>query len=183
MPNRSRRCVAAVTMALLIAVAAGCREKPAATPPPKAPTESAAPVVPSPINPVPSAEQGGAMTPTPPADAAPPATPFTGFAAEGEGQPTEFQANVKASLHFAGVSKELPCTMWFPGEGADSPFSFSMRHDGSGYYDFTFGPAKQACRFTDPDGRDLAVLDVKFGVEDMGQDRTRSTFRLTLVKP
>ena len=160
----------------MLAAAGGCRKEPAAGPSPKA-----SPVTPGdiPVAKVPEAPGAGPVEP----GQVPTTAPFSGFAAEGTGQPTTFQANRRATIHFAGVSKTIPCTMWFPGEEGDSMFTFSMRHDGSGYYDFVFGPGRQPCRLTDAEGNELAVMDVKFSVEPESNQRTRSTFRLTLVKP
>ncbi len=104
--------------------------------------------------------------------------PFSGFAAEGEGQPTEFQADRPATLHFGRESRKLPCTFWIP-EDAAMPFLYTMRPGGSGYQDFTFGPDKIPCRFTDPEGRELAVLGVKYETKPDG----RTILHLTLVKP
>lgn len=165
----------ALLLAALLVPVCGCRREPTSGPSPKAPPVTAA-------NPAPAKTPDVAAPPGEPSKV-PPETPFDGFAPEGTGQPTDFRTNRRATLHFAGVSKPLPCTLWFPGQAGESPFTFSMRHDGSGYYDFVFGPDKQPCRLTDPEGRDLAVMDAKFSLEPEGEKRTRSTFRLTLVKP
>jgi hypothetical protein len=108
--------------------------------------------------------------------------PFSGFAAEGEGQPTEFQADRPATLHFGRESRKLPCTFWIAGEG-DTPFLYKIRPGGTGYYDFTFGPDKVPCRFTDAEGRELAALQIKYDTKPEGGNRMRTIYRLTLVKP
>ena len=128
-----------------------------------------------------------APVPVPPVELVPPPEPrFSGFAPEGAGHPSEFLANRPAVLHVAGRTFTLPATLWFTdatAPGGSSPVLFRIRPGGSGYYDFTFSPTGEPCRFTAPDGSELAVSDVKLGLDADDEAHVRTVFRLTLDKP
>jgi hypothetical protein len=174
----------AALAALVVATADGCRREPS--------KPAAAAVA--------RAADAHVETPAPPEGAADPATCWiepaeapvayaagavTDPAADAVMHSSTFSANRPAVMHFAGRRAELPATLRLPGRDGASPFTFTIRHDGSGYYDFQCPGSKEPCRFTDAEGRELAVIDVKFSVDSGEADDqpTRSLFRLTLVKP
>lgn len=136
----------------------------------------------------PPADDGSPEVPNPPSEE--PQAGLRGTVAAGQGQPTEFQVNRKAVLHVGDRRIELPVVLWFDHGAApdgDTPFTFHMKPGGAGYHEFLFavpndGPVTP-CRFTDPAGNPLEVLDVKFSVEALPDDRVRSIFKLQLVKP
>lgn len=116
---------------------------------------------------------------------------FEQFAAEGQGHPTRLLADRAAVLHVAGRRFPLPCTLWFDDQtapGGDTPLTFRIRRDGSGYYDFVLGAEPGGgpgtpCRFTEPQGESLVVYDVKFSIADAENRRVESTFKLQFVRP
>lgn len=120
---------------------------------------------------------------------APAAATLRGLAAPGRGHPTEFLADRPAVLHVADRQWPLPCTLWFDDGAApdgETPVAFRMRRGGSGTYDVFVagdGGREAPCRFTDADGRPLAVLNVRFSIDELDGGRTRSTFRLDLARP
>jgi len=110
------------------------------------------------------------------------------LAKPGQGHPTRFVADRNAELHAADRRWPLPCTLWFSDSIAvegDTPIVFRMKRDGSGTYEFFLaaGRGELPFRFLDPEGRPLTVIDVKFSVDQVGDDRTDSTFRLNLTSP